>query len=173
MAEKLSWQETKRVGGASVLFAGPAASAARAWVGACMILAAALFAYLAYLDPNAKPTARQPWFRLTPILLVLAGGALVVSEWPGVSAGTLDVDRARIRIDPVPGWRLRIEVPLTKVTAVTTESGEAMGTGRHRVRVIFRDGSRATLATFAEGDAALFMAQRLESLVERARMSTG
>ncbi|HEY1958719.1 MAG TPA: hypothetical protein VGH28_24050 [Polyangiaceae bacterium] len=169
MSEKIAWQETKRPGGTSVTFAGPAASAARAWVGAAMIAAAALFGYLAYLEPNAKPAAHQPWFRVAPIVLVLAGVALAATEWPGISAGTLDVDRARIRIEPAAAWRLQVEVPLANVEAVATESGDATGTGRFRVRVTLRDGTRTTLAIFGEADAALFMAQRLEGLIDRAR----
>ena len=171
MPERLSWQETKRPSGASVIFAGPAASAARAWVGLSAVAVAAMFAYLAYLAPNAKPVTREPWFRLAPIVLALAGVSLFFSEYPGISAGTLDVDGARVRIDPIPAWRLRVEVPLAKIDYVATESGEATGTGRFRVRLTLRDGRRSTLAIFGDADAALFMSQRLEALLERARSS--
>lgn len=173
MPTRLQWQETKRPGGAVVTFDGPGMPPSRAWAGLGTLPVAAYLAWLAYYAPNPKPVTHEAWFRLAPIILALAGVALFFSEFPGVHAGVLDIDRARIVVDPIPSWRLRVEVPLAGIDYVTTQSdsGETTGTGRFRVRVVMRDGRRTTLATFTESDAALFMTQRLEALLERARSS--
>ena len=172
MPARITWQETKRPGGASITFDGPAPSASRVWVGLCTLPTAAYLAYLSYYAPNPKPVTHEQWFRVAPFLLVIAGIVLVFSEYPGVHAGKLEIDAARIAIDPIPGWRLRIEVPVPQidyVTADTEDAGDPGGTGRFRVRVMMRDGRRTTLAMFGESESALFMSQRLEALLDRAR----
>jgi hypothetical protein len=171
VSSRLSWHETKKPGGAVVTFAGPAASAQRAWVGLSVIATAAVFAYLAFFAPNPKPVTQKPWFRVAPVVLALAGLSLTWVEFPGICAGTLDIDHARVRIDPVPSWRLRVEVAVAQIDYVAAESedGESGDRGRFRVRVRTRAGARKTLATFGDAEAALFMSQRLEALLERAR----
>ncbi len=142
MAAKMTWQETKRAGGASVAFAGPPPSPMRAWMGASAIFTAVLFAYLSYLAPHPKPVTQESLFRLAPIVLVIAGISLVWSEMPGVSAGTLDIDRERIRIVATAWWRLQIDVPVRTIDSVSSETEEedASGNGRFRVRVTTRQG---------------------------------
>jgi hypothetical protein len=168
---KLTWQETKQPGGASVVFDGPAPSAMRVWGGISAVFTAALFVYFTYFTPHPKPVTKEAFFRFAPYVLVFAGIALAVSEFPGINAAKLDIDRIRIRVVPAAGWRLEFDVPIAGIDYVSseTEDEESAGKGRFRVRAHMRDGSRKTLAMFGDADSALFMSQRLEALLERAR----
>lgn len=173
--KKLAWNETKLAGGAKVVFEGPSAAPTRAWVGVSAIFTAALFVYFIYFPAHPKPVTKEAFFRLMPAVLAIAGLSLVVGQFPGVSAGTLEVDRTQIKIVPAASWRLETMVFIANIDYVTaeTEDEEAVGKGRFRVRVTLRDGSKKTLAMFGDADSALFMSQRLEALVDRARSFRG
>jgi hypothetical protein len=167
---KLNWQEEKVPGGASVVFDGPPPSAMRVWGGLSAIFTAALFIYFTYFPDHPKPVTKETFFRFAPAVLAIAGLALAVSEWPGIAAGKLHIDRMRIHLVPAAGWRLERHVPVAGIDYVSCdEDEESTGKGRFIVRAHMRDGRRSTIAMFGDADSALFMSQRLEALLERAR----
>jgi hypothetical protein len=168
---KLNWHETKVPGGADVEFDGPPPSAMRVWGGLSALFTAALFIYVTYFPDHPNPVTKLPVFRFAPAVLALAGVALAVSEWPGVGAGKLRIDRKHIHLVPAAGWRLERRFPIAGIDYVScdTEDEEPRGKGRFRVRVHMKNGERANLAMFGDADSALFMSQRMEALLERAR----
>lgn len=168
---RLGWQETKVPGGANVVFDGLPPFMLRVWGGVSAIFTAALFVYFTYFPEHPKPVTKEAFFHFMPAVLALAGVALVISEWPGVSAGKLQIDRKHVHLVPNAGWRLERRFPISGIDYVScdTEDQESSGTGRFRVRVHMKNGQRATLAMFGDADSALFMSQRMEALLERAR----
>ncbi len=172
MSKQLAWQETKERGGARVVFAGPPASPARAWLGASAVVLAAMLVYFTYVPVHPKPITHDSLMRLMPVVLAIAGISLVVGQFPGVSAGTLEVIRPRIKVVPAASWRLEYEVPIAEIDHVSAETeDDDGGKGRFRVYAMTRSGRKA-LAMFADADSALFMAQRLEALIDRARSTS-
>ncbi len=176
MPEGLVWNETRAgSGGLQVVFDGPSASATRAWVGVVGALSAVLLARLVYgrLEPW--------WVRAMPLVLGLSAIALIVQGIPGPHKGRIEVDGARLRFVPSSPFAIEIEVPIADVDYFSTDSEEtgyqvqavgaprAQDEVRFRVFVYRRDGRRHTLAMFGEQSPAMFMAQRLEGLLERAR----
>ncbi len=168
---RLAWQETKVPGGSNVVFDGTPPSVMRVWGGVSAIFTAALFIYVTYFPDHPNPVTKLPVFRFAPAVLALAGVALAVSEWPGVAAGKLNIDRKHIHLVPAAGWRLERRFPIAGIDYVSsdTEDEESSGKGRFRVRAHMKNGERATIAMFGDADSALFMSQRLEALLERAR----
>ena len=168
---KLTWQETKVPGGANVVFDGLPASTMRLWGGVSAVFTAALFVYFTYFPTHPKPVTKEAFFRVMPAVLAIAGVALAVSEWPGVSSGKLAIDRTLVHLVPAAGWRLERRFPIAGIDyfSCDTEDEESSGKGRFRVRAHMRNGDRATLAMFGDADSALFMSQRLEALLDRAR----
>jgi hypothetical protein len=156
---RLAWQETKVPGGSNVVFDGPPPSVMRVWGGVSAMFTA------------ANPVTRLAVFRFAPAVLAIAGVALAVSEWPGVAAGKLNIDRKHIHLVPAAGWRLERRYPIAGIDYVSsdTEDEESSGKGRFRVRAHMKNGERATIAMFGDADSALFMSQRMEALLERAR----
>ena len=175
MNKKLAWQETKQPGGATVVFQGPPAAAVRVWVGLSALFTSALFVYFIYFPTHPKPVTQEPFFRVMPAVMSIAGLSLIFSEFPGVNAGTLEVNPTQIRVVPAASWRLETMVFVANIDYVSaeTEEEEGSGKGRFRVRVTLRDGSKKTLAMFGDADSALFMSQRLDALIERARSTRG
>jgi hypothetical protein len=168
---RLTWQEAKVPGGANVAFDGPPPSAMRLWGGISAVFTAALFVYFTYFPDHPKPVTKEAFFRFAPAVLAIAGIALAVSEWPGVAAGKLNIDRKHIHLVPDAGWRLERRFPIAGIDYVScdTEDEEPRGAGRFRVRAHMKNGERANIAMFGDADSALFMSQRLEALLERAR----
>ncbi|HEX4512819.1 MAG TPA: hypothetical protein VH054_04760 [Polyangiaceae bacterium] len=168
---RLAWQETKVPGGSNVVFDGAPPSVLRVWGGLSALFTAALFVYFTYFPSHPKPVTREAFFRFAPAVLALAGVALMVSEWPGIAAGKLALDRKHIHLVPAAGWRLERRFPIAGIDYVScdTEDEERGGKGRFRVRAHMKNGERATLAMFGAADDALFMSQRMEALLERAR----
>ena len=168
---KLTWQETKVPGGANVSFDGLPPSVMRVWGGISALFTAALFVYFTYFPEHPKPVTKEAFFRFAPAVLAIAGIALAFSEWPGVAAGKLVIDRKQIHLIPVASWRLERRFPIAGIDYVScdTEDEESSGQGRFRVRAHMKNGQRATIAMFGDHDSALFMSQRLEALLERAR----
>jgi len=168
---KLTWQETKVPGGADVAFDGPPPSAMRVVGGLSAIFTAALFVYFTYFPDHPKPVTKEAFFRFAPAMLAIAGVALAVSEWPGIAAGKLHIDRKQIHLVPTAGWRLERRWPIAGIDYVScdTEDQESGGKGNFRVRAHMKNGERANIAVFGDADSALFMSQRLEALLERAK----
>jgi len=168
---KLSWQETKMPGGANVVFDGEPPSVMRVWGGLSAIFTAALFVYFIYVPDHPKPVTKEAFFRFMPAVLAIAGVALAISEWPGISMGKLQIDRKFIHLVPAASWRVERRYPIAGIDYVSsdTEDEESSGKGRFRVRAHMKNGQRATIAMFGDADSALFMSQRLEALLERAR----
>ncbi len=177
MPEGLVWNETRVAGSAAVrvVFDGPGASATRAWVGVVGAVSAVQFGKLVYAHPNPW------WVNAMPVILALAGLSFVVQGIPGPHKGHIEVDGARLRVVPSSPFAIELEVPLADVDYFSTDSEEtgyevqAVGAPRAQLEVRFRvfvyrrDGRRHTLAMFGEQPPAMFMAQRLEGLLERAR----
>jgi hypothetical protein len=168
---KLTWQEAKVPGGSDVAFDGEPPTILRVWGGVSALFTAALFVYLTHFTPHPKPVTQLAFFRFAPVLLAAAGIALAVSEWPGIAAGKLHIDRKQIHLVPAAGWRLERRWPIAGIDYVScdTEDEEPRGAGRFRVRAHMKNGERANIAMFGDADSALFMSQRLEALLERAR----
>ena len=168
---KLTWQEEKVPGGATVVFEGERPSVMRVWGGLSALFTAALLVYITYFRDHPHPVTKESFFRIMPAVLVLSGIALAVSEWPGVAAGKLNIDRKHIHLVPAAGWRLERRFPIAGIDYVScdTEDAEPRGNGRFRVRAHMKNGERANIAMFGDADSALFMSQRLEALLERAR----
>ncbi len=178
MSNKLVWQETKQPGGATVVFQGTPASPVRAWLGVSAIVFAAMLVYFTYFPTHPKPVTKEAFIRVMPAVLSIAGMSLIIGQMPGISAGTLHVGEhafgARIRVVPAAGWRLETEVPIADIEHVSCETEDDDGKeGRYRVYAMTRSSGRRTIAMFADADSALFMAQRLEALLERARSFKG
>lgn len=168
---RLAWQETKVPGGATVVFEGQPPSVLRVYGGLSAIFTAALFIYFTYVPDHPKPVTKETFFHFAPAVLAIAGVALAVSEWPGVAAGKLNIDRKHIHLVPVAGWRLERRWPIAGIDYIScdTEDEEGSGKGRFRVRAHMKNGERTDIAMFGDADSALFMSQRLEALLERAR----
>lgn len=177
MPEGLVWNETRAAGSGAlnIAFDGPGASATRAWVGVIGITSAMLLGRLVFGPPNPW------WVHAMPILLGLSGIALVVQGVPGPHKGRIEVDGARMHFVPSSPFAIELEVPLAEVDYFSTDTEEtgyqfqAVGAPRARAEVRFRvfvyqrGGRRHTLAMFGEQSPAMFMAQRLEGVLERAR----
>ena len=158
-------------GGADVAFDGPPPSLLRVWGGISAIFTAALFVYITYFRDHPHPVTKESFFRVMPAVLVISGVALAISEWPGIAAGKLHIDRKHIHLVPAAGWRLERRWPIAGIDYVScdTEDEEGGGKGRFRVRAHMKNGERADIAMFGDADSALFMSQRLEALLERAK----
>jgi len=173
----LAWNETRPPVGAGVivLFDGPGASATRAWVGLIAISSAVLFGKLVFDGSNPW------WVNAMPIVLGIAGVSVIVQGVPGPHKGRIEVDATRMHVVPSSPFAIELEVPIADVDYFSSDSEEtgyqarivggsrSLAEIRFRVYVYRRDGRRHTLAMFGEQSAAVFMAQRLEGLIERAR----
>jgi hypothetical protein len=175
--EGLVWNETRPPTGAGavVVFDGPGASATRAWVGLIAVFSAVLFGKLVFGHDDPW------WVNAMPIALGGAGVSVIVQGVPGAHKGRIEVDAARMHVVPSSPFAIELEVPLVDVDYFSSDSettgyqakiaggSRSLAEIRFRVYVYRRDGRRHTLAMFGEQSAAVFMAQRLEGLIERAR----
>jgi hypothetical protein len=108
-------------------------------------------------------------------------GVAVWRRWgKGVASGALiDVDGTRVHIDPASRFIAPRDLPLGGVDyfAAETEIETIINQQRHvevetsrwyAVHVHLKTGEKQPIASFAERDHALFVAQRLDALIERA-----
>ena len=179
MPDGLKWNETSRAPapGMLVAFDGPSAPATRAWIGLIAALTSLPFGKLVFEDPQGNPS----WVKALPILFGAAGIALIVQGVPGAHKGRIEVDAARLRVVPSSPFALEVEVPLAQIDYFSSDTEETdyevqtaggrtpLREMRFRVFVYRADGRRHALAMFGDRSAAMFMAQRLDGLVERAR----
>jgi len=177
VAERISWNEQIAGASATVNFEGPPTSRSVLWAGVVASGCAAFLGYMIWFAPHKTPLA--PWLRLVPVPLVIAGLLLLVRGMPGAHAGRITVENGRFRMVVMGGLGLDVDVGLADIdyfagSGVDDQSIERPSSvspewDRFRVYVYTRDRRRLTLATFGEAQPAVFMAQRLDSLVERMR----
>ena len=94
----------------------------RAWLGVSAVVFAAMLVYFTYVPAHPKPITQESFMRLMPAVLGIAGVSLVIGQFPGVSAGTLEVLGPRIKVVPAASWRLEFEVPVAEVEHVSAET---------------------------------------------------
>jgi hypothetical protein len=178
LAERLSWQEQVVANEATVTFDGPAVSRSVLWAGITAAACAAFFGYLVWYAPRRTPLPSFMWFKLAPLLLIAAAIALVWRGIPGASAGRIDVVGGRFRLVATRGFGSSIDVSLGDIDyfagagddqAIDQAKPISPEWDRFRVFAYLRDGRRVAVATFREPEPALFMAQRLDALMERLR----
>jgi hypothetical protein len=119
-----------------------------------------------------------------PLVRMACGGLIVMFVWQAVarrsvvSAAAIDVDDRCVRIDPTSFLVPTREIPLGAVAHFAAQTQTEIAHVRQRitietsrwytVHVQLKNGGQKIIAAFRERDHALFVAQRLDALGERA-----
>jgi hypothetical protein len=174
----MTWNEEVVADKATVSFGGPKTSRSVLWAGVTAALCAAFFGYLIWYTPHRKPLPQL--VRPVPAVMLIAAGVLVWRGMPGAHAGRITVESGQFRVIP-KGIGRAVDVALAEIDyfagsgddqAIDLAKPISPEWDRFRVFVYLRDGRRRTVATFRDPQPALFMAQRLDALVERMRYRT-
>lgn len=177
----LQWSERIRPNGGAVTFRGPRPPT---HPGAWLVVVAAL----TLLSGSTVFGGRQ----LKPTVELIGGLVLVGAlfwKWrtAAVSAAVVDVDSMRLRIDPVGLLARTREVPLAAIDYFAAQTEIEGGTstnlnGRSTRIELYRwypiflylgSGERFVVTAFGDRDCALFVAQRLDMLAQRAKAVAG
>lgn len=172
MPDRIAWNEQVVGDRATVTFDGPAMSRSVLLTG---LTATGCAAFLAFV---VLRNATQPLLHLLPVPLVIAGVLLVWRGLPGAHSGRIEIGAGRFHVVMMSGMAIDVDVPLQAVDyfagggdeqAIDRAKPVSPEWDRYRVYVYTHDRRKLTVATFGQPEPALFMAQRLESLVEKVR----
>ncbi len=177
----LEWSERIRPSGGTVMFRGPRP---RTHFGVLLIVMIGFLglSFRAVAGPINHP--RTTIGVATAIILIAA----LAWKWrtSSVSAATVDIDGARLRVEPDGLFARPRTVPLAQVdyfaaqTEIETQSVTTWGPPRrveayrwYPIFVYIGSGERVTLAAFGDRECALFVAQRLDIVAQRAKALAG
>jgi len=178
----LEWSERIHANGGGATFSGPPPTTR---YGLAFILVVAFMGFIA----SGVRTARHPGKDLAELMPLGLFAAFLAYKWrtSAVSAAVVDVDASRVRIEPVGTLVCLREIPLGNVDYFAAETEIEMrdaGGWESRRRWVesyrwypvflhLASGERIVIAAFAERECALFIAQRLDMLAERAKVVAG
>ncbi|HSQ66845.1 MAG TPA: hypothetical protein VLM85_26680 [Polyangiaceae bacterium] len=180
---ELQWEERVRPDGATISFVG---RPPRTHFGVVAIFLTALAVF------QIRVLATTPhWARVRPtawLIMTMFGAMFAGWRWTATStfAARVDVDGKRVRLEPASRLRSAREIPLADAdqflaeTEIQTKSMGGYQPSRrvetqrwYAVHLDTRGGERVVIASFADRECALFIAQRLDLLTERAKVLAG
>jgi len=178
----LEWSERIHASGGGATFSGPPPTT-RYGLGFIGVVA-----FMGFTASGAW-TAPHPGKDLAELIPLGLFAAVLAYKWrtSAVSAATVEVDASRVRVDPVGMLVRPKEIPLASVDYFAAQTQIEMRDasaweGRRRwvesyrwypVFLYLASGERMVVAAFAERECALFIAQRLDMLAERAKVIAG
>jgi hypothetical protein len=178
----LEWLEHIRPNGGAVTFRGRRPPT---YFGVWLVIVLAGAIFLA----SGASAGRRAGKELSAAIAMTVLAGFLAWRWrtSAVSAGDVDVDGSRVRVEPVGMLARARDFPLASVDYFAAETEIEMREastwdGRRRRVESYRwypvyarltTGERVAVAAFAEREQALFLAQRLQMLTERAKSVAG